>query len=233
VLSTIAATARLSGLAAPRRIAFSEPRPGEPLAVLSLSWESAADMRPWLQVFAIDAHRPDASTVYGDYFGWSLMLTSPAPAAVCFCEVVHPLGCPGDDPVITGTPAEVAAQIGQHFGREANADECARLNSPLRALDGMGNWTTPFESALPQRTPGAAIDADDLLAEADGIPVDPAIAADIDLLPADVELDAETAEAIAHRHEPVRVVDVLTDDPDLTDVGRGDAAMAHLTGAQS
>lgn len=45
---------------------------------------------------------------------------------------------------------------------------------------------------------------------------------------ADVDPDAEIAYAVAHRHEPVPVVDVLTVDPELADVGRGDAEIARI-----
>jgi hypothetical protein len=287
VLHTIAATARLSGLAAPRRISFDEPRPGEPLPVLSLSWSSLADMRPWLSVFHIDPHRPGASTVYGDHGGWSLMLTSPPPAA-CACEVVHPLGCPGDVPehladhfavdlqaapecpscgVLNGShqphcyavsrvDVEAAAQIPvvvielaadapvlHCFWRDCSEPQIgdaaycgAHVHHLLTDTDdtkyacgaeGGGGSQRLNEVdcpacrtvalTLPQRTPGAALVDEPIPFTV----VD--VNAPIDLLP------AEVVAAIANRHQPVPVVDVLTVDPDLPD-DRSGAEMAHLNG---
>jgi hypothetical protein len=110
----------------------------------------------------------------------------------CGGEYTHRLGCP-DEPVITGTPAEVAAQLGQHFGAQANHDEAVRLTVVHLAQRGgsfacgresgaFSSYTTEVTcadcqpTALPQREPGAALAAnppvdvyaDALLGEASG-----------------------------------------------------------------
>ncbi|HEV8174960.1 MAG TPA: hypothetical protein VGP91_15065, partial [Actinoplanes sp.] len=105
VLSTIAATARLDGMVAPRRISFDEPRVGEPLAVLSLTWPSLHAMRPWLEWFNAGqpyAHRQDDGSMhyvaYGDYHGWSVSLNALDTArCTCGAERVHQTGCPAVD----------------------------------------------------------------------------------------------------------------------------------------
>ena len=102
VLSTIAATSRLDGMQAPRRISFDESTPTTPLAVLSLTWLSLADMRPWLVFFgAGETHtyrRDDGTahyTAYVDYHGWSLSLNAlDSVRCTCGAERVHMLGCP-------------------------------------------------------------------------------------------------------------------------------------------
>lgn len=140
VLHSIAASARIEGMAAPRRISFDEPRPGEPLAVLSLTWTSLADMRPWLPYFAADKVHPyrraDGSahhTAYAEFGGWQVSLNA-VDSARCDCkgDVTHMIGCAAmsypADPVITGTPAEVLAHLADHYGRDVNRDEAVRLD---------------------------------------------------------------------------------------------------------
>lgn len=146
VLHSIAASARIEGMAAPRRISFDEPRPGEPLAVLSLTWTSLADMRPWLPYFAADKVypyvRPDGSahhTAYAEFGGWQVSLNA-VDSVRCDCGATetHMLGCAAMsypvDPVITGTPAEVLAHLADHYGREANRDEAERLGAEHHTL---------------------------------------------------------------------------------------------------
>ena len=109
VLSTIAAVTRLSGLAAPRRITFDEAGPGQTISVLSLSWPSRADRRPWLDVFRVDPNRRDVEAAFGDHDGWSVMLFAPGDDACKACggEVVHQTGCAAE---ITGPEPMIVHQ---------------------------------------------------------------------------------------------------------------------------
>lgn len=129
VLSILVETAEVDGLTAPRRISFDESTPTTPLAVLSLTWLSLADMRPWLPFFAAGKvrtyRRGDGSahySAYADFFGWSLSLNAvDSVACTCGGEIVHQVGCDSIDKPIPYVPVPMPT------GVQANAAECARL----------------------------------------------------------------------------------------------------------
>jgi hypothetical protein len=150
VLSTIAATARLDGLTAPRWISFDEPRKGEPLAVLSLTWKSLDAVRPWLAFFAAEplkAYRRDDGTAHysawADYHGWNVALNA-VDAATCTCaaERVHMIGCASVDEPTVEVPTEFAKGVTHLSAGAKRGSVCQRFEFGRDSFTDRAEWVT-------------------------------------------------------------------------------------------
>lgn len=96
----------------------------------------------------------------------------------------------------------------------------AELVEACQAAGWCGDWDAAYADVMGGVRPEAADDARLIVDELDDVPaVSVAQLAEA----AKVDPDAEIAYEVARRHDGAQYGDVLTDDPELADVGRGDA----------